>query len=191
MSSWGVKTPLRKQIITADFYWSTATELINMFHSKGFQSENRDYSEITEQLIQSYENVIQRPLVGCKKQHMIVFNIDGSISRKQSLCDCNMCYVGELQKCLLENPDGDNSDDDNNLDDDDDDEDDNIHGEMICEPIKPGQIIALRTPPEDKHSFYLVSVNEVKTAENDLFDAFQHFALRGKISIMQLSRNNI
>ena len=83
-----------------------------------------------------------------------------------------MCYVGELQKCLLENPDGDNSDDD--------DEDDNIHGEMICELIKPGQIIALHTPPEDKHSFYLVSVNEVKTAENDLFDAFQHFALRGE-----------
>ena len=30
-----------------------------MFHSKGFQSENRDYSEITKQTIQCYENVIQ------------------------------------------------------------------------------------------------------------------------------------
>ena len=50
-----------------------------MFHSKGLQSENRDYSEITKQTIQCYENLIQRPLVGCKKQHMIVFNIDGPV----------------------------------------------------------------------------------------------------------------
>ena len=51
---------------------------------------------------------------------------------------------------------------------------------MICKLINPGQIIVLCTPPDDKRSFYLVSVNEVKTAENDIHDAFQHFALKGE-----------
>ena len=58
---------------------------------------------------------------------MIVFNIDGSVSRKQSLCDCNICFVGDFQKCLLEIPenDGENivlDDDDDDCDDDDDDD---------------------------------------------------------------------
>ena len=50
---------------------------------------------------------------------------------------------------------------------------------MIFELVQPGQVIAHRTPPEEKQSFYLVVVNEVITAASNVYDAYQHFVTVG------------
>ena len=48
----------------------------------------------------------------------------------------------------------------------------------MCELVEPGKVIALRTPAEEKQSFYIVVVTEIKTAETDTFDAFQYFVVK-------------
>ena len=190
MSSWGVKNPLRMQIIVADFYWKFAADLVRMFHGKGFQTEDRDYSELTTEYIQGFETVTPRPLVGCTKMHMIAYHIDGSVQHKQAICDCVMCFSGEFLKCMYENPevindgnDNEDNDDEEGYGEDDDNDDDadlNAPFEMLCEIIQPGQIIALRTSPEEKQSFYLVAVNEmVKNSQVEKYDIFQHCVIEG------------
>ena len=171
-----------------------AADLVKMFHEKGFHREDRQYSELTAEYIQSFDTVKERPLAGCTKTHMIVFHIDGSVQEKQHICDCVMCFSGELKKCKYEHPESNDVGDldiDNEVDDDEDgygedddydgdDADCNVHFEMLCEMIQPGQIIALRTPPEEKQSFYLVAVIEVvKDSKVDTFDAFQHCIVQG------------
>ena len=70
----------------------------------------------------------------------------------------------------------DNFEDDEVCDDDNDADD--YDPNVIFDVVVPGQIIALRTPPEEKDSFYLVVVNEVKSTDTDIFDAYQHFVLK-------------
>ena len=41
MLSFGVKTPLRREIVTSNFYWSNVSELIDFFHNKGFDTPER------------------------------------------------------------------------------------------------------------------------------------------------------
>ena len=167
---------MRKQIITSNFWWLFAADLVKLFHDKGFHSDHRDYSETTIECIESFDDVTPRPLAGCTKLHMIVFNIDGSVQVKQNICDCEMCFSGEFDKCKYNDPedvhseeareeeDAEDEDDIGNGEDDDYEDDEaerNARFEMMCELIQPGQVIALRTPPEEKESFYLVAVNEI------------------------------
>ena len=170
MPSWGVKNPLRKQIIISDFYWTLAADLVKMFYVKGFHTEDRDYSELTTEYIQSFRTVKARPLAGCTKLHMIAFHPDGSVGCKQDICDCVMCFSGEFQKSKYEHPETNDEDDidiDNEVNNDEDgygedddydgdDADRNAHFETLCEMIQPGQIIALRHLPRKNRVFTLL-----------------------------------
>ena len=100
MSSFGVKTPLRKEIIASDFYWSKACELVGLFHSKGFHSPSIIYSEISVQAIAAHNSVKAIPLKGHTKDHVIVYYPDSKIARKQALCDCEMCIAGDIEQCF-------------------------------------------------------------------------------------------
>ena len=74
--------------------------------------------------------------------------------------------------------DKDDDSDDDELDDDHDDEID-AHAEIVTEIGKSyriGFVIALQPPPEVRECFYLVIVNDVKVAEEDIFYAYNHFS---------------
>ena len=197
MSSWGVKNPLRKLIIIADFWWLHASQLVKLFHDKGFQCENRDYSELTVDYIQSFPKDSAKKIPGCTKYHMIVFNPDNTFECKEDLCECDMCFTGLFGKCMYgENDDGENNDEENDdgdeedddaedkdPGDDDDDDDDGVNDlrfDMLCEMMEPGKIIALRTHELERQSFYLVSINEVvRNSPVDAFDCFNHCINKG------------
>ena len=120
---------------------------------------------------------------------------------KQALCDCESCIMGDIGKCQYDNDssnisikaDSDFEDEDDgdgeqiDLDDDVEDDGDDVEDDgddvedfsMISELVEPGKVIALRTPPEEKQSFYLLLVNEVTTAVTDIYNAYHHFVLKG------------
>ena len=50
---------------------------------------------------------------------------------------------------------------------------------MLFDIVVPGQVVALRTPAEERESFYLAVVCEVNIAVTDTFDAYRHFVLKG------------
>lgn len=181
MSSFGVKNPLRQHIITEDFYWSTASQLVEFFHDKGFASQTRQYSEITVEKIESQQQPTSFPIPGNTKMHMIVFKSDGTVKTKRDICECIDCIEGNIDKCNFSDYGKigvDEIEDDDNVEFDDNDEDneEEVDGRalMISEIVREhriGSVIALRTPPEVKESFYLVFVTGVKKAEKDLFDS--------------------
>ena len=192
MSSWGVKNPLRKHIITADFWWLHASQLVKMFHDKGFHSKNRDYSELTIDHMQSFPKTKEQKIPGCTKYHMIAFDVDGSIEVKEDICECEMCFTGLFGKCMYgdgnqeegdseNDSDGNDEDDEDPGDDDDnDDDDEDPRFDMLCETVEPGKIIALRTPKTENESFYLVCVFEiVRDSPVDAYDCFNHYINKG------------
>ena len=191
MSSWGVKTPLRKHIIIADWFWYTSSELVNMFIERGFSSDTRHYTEIAVEEMSGYATVKPRPVQGCTKFHMMAFHPDGSIFTREDLCDCDSCIDGKFSECKVSNAGAsvgeENEDeeevDNNNADDEDDEEGgDDVTFDLLCQIVQPGMIIALRTDPSEprNQSFYLVAVNEVvREAPGDTFDAFNHYVCKG------------
>ena len=206
MSSSGLKGPLRKEIITSDFYWSSAKDLEIKFNEMDM-GDHFIYKELTSELINSWDKIDPVPLKYNTKQHMIIFHPDGKIERKVDLRDCEACIIGKLSCCIYERSgnanatvnhgDGENEgtddngqgDDDDEIEHDDDlDEDDNdeeveeqrkLIRNNIWNAVAPGAVIALWTTTDAKESFYLCVVNKVLVADKKLFDAYNHYVLEG------------
>ena len=96
------------------------------------------------------------------------------------------CFYGVSDKVFSDNEeeecDEDREDDtDDELDDEDNDE---IHAcaEIVTDIVKNyriGSVIALQAPPEVRECFYLVVVNELKVAEKDIYDVYNHHVWKG------------
>ena len=55
---------------------------------------------------------------------------------------------------------------------------------IVLEVINSGDVIALRTPPNEKSSFYLCLVKDiVSNADEDSFDAYNHYITKGSCYI--------
>ena len=64
------------------------------------------------------------PLKNSRKEHMIVFNCDGTVERKVDICDCDGCFADNLGDCVYKNVNNDEGDDDEDNGEDEDDKDD-------------------------------------------------------------------
>lgn len=189
MSSFGVKTPLRKEIITNDFYWNNACELVQLFNDIGMSSETKIYSELKKCDIINQEKPESYPIPGNTKRHMIVFNTDRTVLHKRDICDCDNCLIGKIDVCKYDendkktsNSDDDSDDDSEDLDDEDLDNELSMQVEMTIEIVREhriGKVISLKAPAEVGESFYLVVVDAVKTAETNIFDAYNHHVQSG------------
>ena len=107
--------------------------------------------------IGSYAPVSPVYIKGCTKQHVIVFESDGTYSMKQALCDCESCIMGDIRKCQYDNDsfnisikaDSDFEDEDDgngeqiDLDDDVEDDGDDVEDfSMISELVEPGKFLS-------------------------------------------------
>ena len=128
MSSFGVKAPLRKEIVNNDFYMEKAIDLVNLFNKKDM-GERKHYREVTKRSYDSQPCPIARKIEGNTKMHCIVFHCDGMIEFCRDICECDECFYGNLSKCEYNKEDvvvisGEN-DEEGNDDSDEDDDDDN------------------------------------------------------------------
>lgn len=200
MSAFCVKTPLRKAIIVEDYYWDTAKQLTERFNNK--KKEDRYiYRELTKETIgEESAHREELKLPGCRRQHVIIFMPTGEIKRKEDICDCDECVVGCIDSCMYDSnnaaeaseceAEGEELEDDG--DDDDFDEQLNERIEMILQVVKSGDVIALHTPGTEKESFYLCIIHKTDTAEENIFDAYNHHILKGMryISCFYLTRSD-
>ena len=103
------------------------------------------------------------------------------------MCGCNACIIGNLCGCQYKNNVAANNTD-NEVNEDNEDEygkDDEIRGdendenvELVC-GVLPDSVIAFWTPLDVKESFYLCVVNEILIADEESFDAYNHYVLEG------------
>ena len=86
MSSFGVKQPIRKEIVTSDFWYRNATELVSFLNKKFMDDATKIYKEIDEMdLISKQTN----------KFDLIEYPIDGM----PKLCSCEKCINGDFDQC--------------------------------------------------------------------------------------------
>ena len=99
MSSFGVKAPLRKAVITNDFTYSSALDIYNYLISI-FQNDNWKHHYYLEKDTINLKT-IKNPLKirGCQNIHIICFNPDNSFVTKINVCSCECCLIGEFLEC--------------------------------------------------------------------------------------------
>ena len=198
MSSFGVKGPLRKEIVNFDFYFSSAAELVRLFSVEKNMGERFHYSEITEEEFYSQEKPEAFPLDGNTKMHCIVFHPDGRVEMARHICECDECFNGNLSKCLsgnecvvfpkphAKNPEdiSDNtSDSEEEHDEEEDNEDDEEDFQQTVNCLADdlvGNVIALQAPANVRASFYLCVVLSSSIASEHMSDAYEHHVLKGE-----------
>ena len=98
MSGFGVKFPLRRKIVTEDFYFDKAVEIKAALEEE-FQEDDRKIYEIVEKksLEENAKEGISIP--GCRKARMISIFPDGTYQLKKDVCDCEFCLYGRFNEC--------------------------------------------------------------------------------------------
>ena len=105
MSGFGVKTLLRRAIVTADFMFNTAKEF-KIFLEKEFEEDHSMiYEVIPYELLDELRDERGKPILGCRKARMISFFPSGKIETKRHLCNCTNCTQGEFNDCVLDDID--------------------------------------------------------------------------------------
>ena len=196
MSGFGVKGPLRKAVVTEDFFYNSAEEihtfLTNRFtddHNKHYFLVNSDITSVKREL------KVARTIDSCQKLHMIAFNADGTIQKKVNLCSCEMCLTGDFLRCPIEagvkisygnmeSEDEDSCDEDPEgeseaEDDDVEFEELELRAECVFDVIEVGSYVALFSAKSSFELFYICKVIAFGTAENDIYDSFNHAVLKG------------
>ena len=151
MSSFGVKSPLRKEIINNDYYyWSSSSDLVDLFKSKSM-GDRMHYSSITREEIESQNKPEELKLKNSTKMHCIVFHHDVSVEMQRDICECDECFDGNLSRCLYKESGTEFLCDKSVFEDDVEDEDTLNEDEEtidVIEAVVPGSFIALSTPVE-------------------------------------------
>ena len=96
MSGFGVKTPLRREIVTNDFMFNSSLELFQFLES-----------HFTADSFKIYVNICKRGtgliISGCLKSRMISIFESGEWQIKCHLCNCINCFVGWFSDCVADN----------------------------------------------------------------------------------------
>ena len=103
-SSFGVKGPLRRAIITRDYYYETPDDLIEFFDQEQLDKSptechyyaRLDSSDWSKKRKSRPELVIK----GCQKTRMISFFPDGTFQTRRHMCSCKMCSIGKFDRCV-------------------------------------------------------------------------------------------
>ena len=177
MSGFGVKSPLRRAIVTNDFLFNTAEEL-ELFLKETFKDDDRKYYKtISSDFIEQCHKTkgIGVVIDGCQKARMISLFPNGDWQIKRHLCNCKFCIVGEFTMCQKDGEciAGEENDDFDLLD-----EMDNNEPEMFIF-IECGSYIALYSDPKSFELFYIVKEDEKDLAEDDKIDIYGHVIQNG------------
>ena len=105
MSTFGVKGPLLRKVLTEDFSYKSAKDICEALKAD-FEGDNQKlYFEIPEQdPLALEETKIKVKIPGCVKHayHMICFYPSGKILAKVNICSCDHCLLGRFDLCKIE-----------------------------------------------------------------------------------------
>lgn len=101
MSGFGVKSPLRRKIVTEDFFFETADELCEFLQETFSDDDTKTYTTISTVNLQKLRRKTNGvPIDGCQKARMIALLPDGTFQLRQRLCICEFCSIGKFDQCV-------------------------------------------------------------------------------------------
>ena len=175
MSGFGVKSPLRRAIVTDDFMFNSAQELENFLKEHFMNDDRKSYVTIpSEDLVEERKNRGKGiKIKGCLKSRMISFFPEGQILSKRHLCSCDHCIIGKFNQCGEDDVDMINNDEIVHLDDTDDAEPDTFT------MVDVNSFIAMCSLPNAIEPFYVMKIIEKTVAEDDMVDIYGHTIQKG------------
>ena len=182
MSAFGVKSPLRRAVVTEDFKYKCAGDIKN-FLSEKFSSqypEKQYYTVDPSELDEIRKDKDEFKIKDCQAQHMISYFPDGQVQGKVNMCSCDSCLKGKFTYCTVEmgtviqhSDDGSDYDSDYAEYENEDHSEELlaesiVRGDSVLDAIAVGNIIALLTDNFDP--FYLCKVFDFGVATTELGD---------------------
>ena len=178
MSGFSVKSPLRREIVTNDFMFNTAEELMSFLQNTFKDDDHKYYKTISSDLIEQCRKNKGDGIVldGCRKSRMISLFPNEEWQIKRHLCNCKFCVVGEFRMCQKDGEEG-------IIEGETDylsllDETDAIESDMFTF-IETDSYVALCSTPDSLELFYILKVNEKDVANDDKIDIYGHVIQKG------------
>ena len=183
MSAFGVKSPLRRAVVTQDFKYNCANDIKNFLEERfSAQYPEKQYFTVEpSELDELRQNKDEFIIKNCQAQHMISYFANGQVQGKINMCSCDKCLIGEFIHCTVEMGtilQNSNNESDSEGDDEADYENEEhseelftesvVHGDSILDSIAKGNIIALLADSSDP--FYLCKVLDFGIAVAEIGD---------------------
>ena len=184
MSSFGVKAPLCRAVVTNDFFYSNAEELVLFLKSIRVNENNYYFKHLnTESFLSEQEEREELIIKGCRKTRMISFLPSGQHQIKRHICNCDSCiYYGEFGNCKVDKNGrfhtlefGEEID---ALDEDDENEDCS-HSENMFTFAEVGCFVRLYSAPNSLENFLICKVLSKGNADADSVDFYGHIVKSG------------
>ena len=175
MSGFGVKTPLKHEIVMNDFMFHTTADLFEFLVHHFESDESKLYVHVSEEKSNSFRSKKGDGVAipGCLKSRMISFFENGDWQIKRNLCNCKNCFLGEFNKCLT-----------NNIDVFDQlpkeveelDEADTNDMHLF---VEAGSFAAIYSSVKSLEIFYVVKIIEKTVPDDDKSDVYGHLIQKG------------
>ena len=196
ISGFGVKGPLRREVITPNLNHSNASDIHQFLTNKFHDDDKKHYFNIeSEKIKHQREDKVPLPITKCREKHMISFFPDGCMQTKVNICSCPECLKGKFAKCSFEAGKAyftECSDDEfSDLNSDEEIENDDlccenenvmeneIRADCVVDVVQPCSYVALYSPPESFESFYLCYVIESGITSESMCDDYNHVIEKG------------
>ena len=104
MSSFGVKAPIRKAVLTEDFSYQSSQDIYDYLINCFKDDNKKHFHVITQDNIENQRELLKYSYMipNCRALHMISFFPDCSIQTKRHLCSCYECVVGNFIDCIID-----------------------------------------------------------------------------------------
>ena len=190
MSGFGLKTPLRRAIVTSDIFFDNA-ETVHKYFVELMGNDSSKIYRLIEGLEHGEHDQLE--IKGCQKLHMIAYFPNGDIQIKENMCSCDKCLVGKFVQCNEEkgklykkgNADDASSDsEDYSLGDNESDsgsDDEFVNVDSILNGIDPGSYIGIYSSENANELFYLCLVRSINRTPVDITDRNNHFVPAGSV----------
>ena len=196
ISSFGVKAPICRAVLTEDFSYQNTQDIYD-YLTQFFQNDSKKHYLIEKNEIEEEKEKTQGSygIQKCRYLYMISYFPDGSIQTKQHLCSCAECVVGNFIDCLS-NPgtqifSGDSLKDSDSGSDTEESDTEEAYNEIsrteqelratcVTDIVVPNSFIALFSPPESFELFYLCHAFSVETASEMVIDQYNHIIQQGE-----------
>ena len=178
MAGFGVKSPLRRAIVTDDFFFNSDMELVD-FVKKIYEGDERQYFKhllFDDIKVARKERGDGVKIDSCRKSRMMALFPDGTWKISRQICICYCCKQGQFDECVGEL--GDHAADDGLVNDKLDLLDEPLDPEMFIFIIE-GSYVALYSAPKSLELFYLLKVVRKTVADNDKIDIYGHTIRNG------------
>ena len=202
MSAFGVKQPLRRAIMTEDFFFDTGSELTRYLKERFETKTDRVYHCIDPVDIKALRSKYKSSdtelvLKLSSKCPMISFFPDGTVKGCFEICACSKCLYGEFDQCsngcktviysgpskAVDDDNDENEEDDDDEEDEEEDNDDELEeNEMInvdTSFLTAGSYVAINSY-SNFEQFYLCKVIKICVATDDQMDGNGHVVKHGE-----------